>query len=123
MFPLNETKTLEVTLQEGHSAITVGSGDLPVLGTPAMIALMENASVQLLAPHLEDDTSTVGIKLEVNHTRATAIGKKVYVSATLKEIDGRKLTFALKAEDEKGEIGNGVLERFVIYREKFMSKL
>ena len=88
-----------------------------------MIALMENASVQLVAPYLEEGASTVGIHLEVDHTRATAIGQTVRISATLEVVDGRKLSFSILAEDDKGEIGRGTLERFIVYREKFMSKL
>ncbi|MCI6154384.1 MAG: thioesterase family protein [Bacteroidales bacterium] len=123
MLPLHQTHQIEIALQDHHSAIHVGSGDLPVFGTPAMIALMENASVQLVAPYLEEGASTVGIHLEVDHTRATAIGQTVRISATLEAVDGRKLSFSLLAEDDKGEIGRGTLERFIVYREKFMSKL
>lgn len=123
MLPIHQTCQLEVTLQDHHSAIHVGSGDLPVFGTPAMIALMEKASVQLVAPHLEEGASTVGIHLDVHHTRATAIGQTVRVMATLIEVDGRKLIFDIRAEDSQGEIGHGTLERFIVYRDKFMAKL
>ncbi len=123
MLPLHQTHQIEIALRDHHSAIHVGSGDLPVFGTPAMIALMENASVQLVAPYPEEGASTVGIHLEVDHTRATAIGQTVRISATLEAVDGRKLSFSLLAEDDKGEIGRGTLERFIVYREKFMSKL
>ncbi len=73
MLPIHQTCQLEVTLQDHHSAIHVGSGDLPVFGTPAMIALMEKASVQLVAPHLEEGASTVGIHLDVHHTEVESV--------------------------------------------------
>lgn len=123
MLTINETKTIEITVEEKHSAINVGSGDLPVFGTPAMIAFMEQASIELVRPHLEEGTSTVGIHVSVDHLRATPIGATVRVSAQLTAIDGRKLTFALKAEDDKGVIGEGSLDRFIVYSEKFMAKL
>ncbi len=123
MFTINETKTLELVVEDKHSAINVGSGDLPVFGTPAMIALMEHASIELVRPHLEEGSTTVGIHLSVDHVRATALGTKVTATAELVAIDGRKLSFKIKAEDEKGIIGEGTLDRFIVYSEKFMAKL
>lgn len=120
---IGKSKTLSLTLTEAQSAITVGSGDVPVLGTPALIALLEKASVQLVAPELATDESTVGIRVELNHTRATALCRTVKATATLTAIEGRKLLFDLSAEDERGTIADGRLERFLISRERFLSKL
>ncbi|MBB6276060.1 MULTISPECIES: thioesterase family protein [Porphyromonas] len=124
MLTVNQKKSFDVIVAEQHSAITVGSGDLSVLGTPAMIALMEQASVQLVTPLLEEGTSTVGIHLSVEHLKATPMGAKITVSAELTAIDGRKLTFALKAVNAENEtIGEGTLDRFIIDKERFMAKL
>ena len=120
---IGQSKTLSLTLTEAQSAITVGSGDVPVLGTPALIALLEKASVQLVAPELATDESTVGIRVELNHTRATALGRTAKATATLTAVEGRKLLFDLSAEDERGTIADGRLERFLISRERFLSKL
>lgn len=120
---IGQSKTLSLTLTEAQSAITVGSGDVPVLGTPALIALLEKASVQLVAPELATDESTVGIRVELNHTRATALCRTVKATATLTAVEGRKLLFNLSAEDERGTIADGRLERFLISRERFLSKL
>ena len=120
---IGKSKTLSLTLTEAQSAITVGSGEVPVLGTPALIALLEKASVQLVAPELAADESTVGIRVELNHTRATALCRTVKATATLTAIEGRKLLFDLSAEDERGTIADGRLERFLISRERFLSKL
>lgn len=116
--------SIELVLTEQQSAIVVGSGDVNVLGTPAMIAYMEKASVQLMQPFFEEHETSVGVHLEVDHTRATAIGDKVTFFAKLTNIeDNRKLFFDIWAEDEKGSIGKGTLQRFVIDRERFMAKL
>ncbi len=123
MLTINEKKTIELIVEDKHSAINVGSGDLPVFGTPAMIALMENASIDLVRPHLEEGSTTVGIHIAVDHVRATPIGAKVKATAELIAIDGRKLSFTIKAEDEKGIIGEGTLDRFIVFNDKFMAKL
>lgn len=116
-------KSISCELTERHSAITVGSGDVPVLGTPAMLALMEQASVQLVAPAMSEGESTVGVRVEVDHLRATGLGHVVTATATLTSVDGRKLCFDLEVQDEKGVIGKGHLERFLITKDRFLSKL
>lgn len=105
-----------------NTAAAMGSGGLEVFATPAMIALMENAAFNLLksTPYNED---SVGVLMNVAHTRACKIGAKVYAVATVTAVEGRKVTFDVKAFDEKGEIGAGVHERFTINPDKFMSKL
>jgi predicted thioesterase len=101
----------------------IGSGDLAVLATPAMCALMENAAMMAVAPHLEAGQTTVGTALNIEHLRATPIGKTVTATAVLTEVDGRKLSFNIAARDEKGIIGEGTHTRFVVDRERFMEKL
>ena len=101
----------------------IGSGDLVVLATPAMCALMENAAMMAVAPHLEAGQTTVGTALNIEHLRATPIGKTVTATAVLTEVDGRKLSFNIAARDEKGIIGEGTHTRFVVDRERFMDKL
>ncbi len=112
----------EAVVGKENTAIAMGSGGLEVFATPSMIALMENAAFNLLksAPYNED---SVGTLMNVAHTRACKIGTKVYAVATVTAIEGRKVTFSVKAYDEKGEIGSGVHERFTINPDKFMSKL
>ena len=105
------------------TAESIGSGDLAVLATPAMCALMENAAMMAVAPHLEAGQTTVGTALNIEHLRATPIGKTVTATAVLTEVDGRKLSFNIAARDEKGIIGEGTHTRFVVDRERFMDKL
>lgn len=121
---LGISHTLEITLTDAHSAINVGSGDVNVFGTPAMIALMENASINLMHEYFDEGETSVGIQLEVFHTRATPIGEEVRITAKLTNVEeGRKLSFELLAEDAKGAIGHGTLQRAVINKERFMAKL
>ncbi len=117
------TATLVVT--DAHSAAALGSGDLPVLGTPAMTALMEQAAMQAIAPFLETGTeSSVGISLTVTHERATAIGNTVTATATVTHTDGRRIDFAVTARDSSGAvIGEGTHTRFIVDVQKFMARI
>ena len=117
------TYTSTITVAEQHLACTVGSGDLPVLATPMMVALMENAAMLCVQPDLAEGESTVGSMVNVSHIKPTALGKKVSATATLLSREGRKLTFHVEAHDEQGLIGEGEHVRYIINKEKFMSKL
>lgn len=113
--------TFEVT--PAMSASALGSGDMEVLATPSMIAMMENAAMLCVAPSLESSQATVGIYIETFHTRATAIGKTIEVTAVITNIEGRKISFDIVAKDDKGVIGSAKHERFIVEREKFMNRL
>lgn len=117
------TFTASVTISEANTAATLGSGDLQVFATPAMVALMENAAMRAVAPQLGEDDTTVGALMNTTHIKPSALGDTVRATATLKEVDGRKLTFDVKAEDSKGLIGEGTHVRYIVNRQKFMSKL
>ena len=113
---------IETTVTENDTAKVFGSGTLPVLATPRMIALMEEASYKCVADELDEGSSTVGTCLDVKHLAATPVGMKVKVESTLTEVDGRRLVFNVKAYDEAGLIGEGKHERFVVFSEKFVAK-
>lgn len=100
----------------------MGSGTLDVFATPAMIALMEKTAWTSVADGLDEGCGTVGISLNVAHSAPTPLGMKVTCESELTGIDGRKLTFYVKAYDEKGVIGEGTHERFIIQNEKFQKK-
>ena len=106
-----------------NTALALGSGDMEVFATPAMVALMENAAMKAVAASLDEGASTVGVEMNTSHIKASALGATITASAELTEVEGRKLTFAVKAWDEKGTIGEGVHTRFVVDRERFLSKL
>lgn len=118
---LTHTSTLKV--EEQHLAINVGSGDLRVLATPMMMALMENAAMLAVAPELEEGQSTVGGQISSSHIKPTGLGHTVTATAELIKVEGRKLSFHITASDEDGVIGEGEHLRFIIGREKFMSKV
>lgn len=112
----------EITVSENNSAKTLGSGTLEVFATPAMIALMEKTAWMSVSEFLSEGDGTVGISLDVKHVAATPLGMKVHCESELTAIDERKLTFELKAYDEKGLIGEGTHERFIINNLKFQEK-
>lgn len=122
---MNIGLTHSSTLVVAHEqlAVTVGSGDLEVLATPALVALAENAAMLAVKDHLPTGATTVGSHIELAHTKPSALGATVVATATLTEIDGRKLTFAIEATDGENSIGSGVHVRFVVDRERFMVKL
>ena len=105
-----------------NTAKTMKSGTLDVFATPAMIALMEQTAYESVAGELEEGYGTVGTMLNVKHVSATPLGMKVTCESTLTKIDGRALTFEAKAFDERGLIGEGTHERFLVQNEKFQAK-
>lgn len=115
--------TVQITVEEKDTAVAHGSGDLKVLATPAMIALMERASKYSLKPYLDEETTTVGIAIDIKHLKATPLGKKVKAEAILDKIDGKKLFFNIEAWDEKGKVGEGTHIRYIVNSKKFMEKL
>lgn len=111
---------LHRVVAENETAEVLGSGGLPVYATPSMICHMELASYSLAAGY---GNSTVGTRVEISHLRACKVGTKVTVTAELTEIEGRRLEFNVRAEDEKGLLGEGRHQRYIIDPERFMSKL
>jgi len=114
--------TQEITVKENDTAIAHGSGSLPVFATPAMVAFMENTSVECIANDLDKKLDTVGIQINTKHLKATKVGKKVTCTAKLTEVDGKKLTFEIEAADEDGPIGSSLHKRYVIDPIKFMER-
>ncbi len=112
----------EMLVTKEKTAKAVCSGALQVFATPCMIAMMENTAFESVAPELEEGSGTVGTSLNVKHVAATPVGMKVTCETELIKIDGRALTFSVKAYDECGLIGEGEHERFIITEEKFQAK-
>ena len=116
-------KGKETTIvDESNTAKTMGSRTLDVFATPAMTALMEKTAWKSVAEELEEGCGTVGIRLEITHDAPTPLGMKVTCESVLTGIDGRKLTFEVEARDERGKIGSGIHERFIIDNKKFQEK-
>ena len=120
---LNTSFTQSIQVTENQTAANLGSGTLAVFGTPALIALMENTAMKLLIGLPEDSTS-VGISINVQHLKASIVGTIINCRATITAIEGRKYSFKLEATDKAGNlIGEGIHERFIVNAQKFMSKL
>jgi predicted thioesterase len=114
---------IEKLVKDSDTAAYYGSGLLNVFATPAMIALMEQSAHLLAKFSLSETQDTVGIEVNVKHTRATPLGAKVYAESELIAVDGKKLTFRVKAFDDNGPIGEGVHIRYIINPSKFMNQL
>ena len=118
---LTYTSTLVVSTD--HVAAVMGSGDLHVFATPAMVALMENAAMMAVAKHLPEGSTTVGAMMNTSHVKPSPVEESIKATAVLTGVEGRKLTFEIKAEDSKGIIGEAMHIRYIVDRELFMSKL
>ncbi len=116
------TGCCEELVTEEKTARAVGSGALPVYGTPCMLALIEQAACKALEGALEEGQTSVGTLLNVQHLAATPVGMHVRAEAIVTAVDGRKITFSVKTVDEAGVIGGGIHERFLVNAEKFVAK-
>lgn len=118
------TCTLEAQVGEDDTAIALGSGDLPVLATPRMVAWMENAAMSAVAAQLEPAETTVGTRIEVTHVKAVPIGGVVRATALSTEVDRRRIEFRIEVRDANHElVGEGTHTRFVVDRARFLDRL
>lgn len=109
-------------VSEKNSAATMKSGELNVYATPSMIALMEQAAYKSVAGELEEGQGTVGTLMNVSHISATPFGMEVTAKTELIEIDRKRLVFHVEAYDERGKIGEGTHERFIVDNARFQEK-
>ena len=114
-------KELVVTIED--SALYFKSGELEVLATPRIVTLVEETAYKSISDVLEANESTVGTKVDLKHIAATPIGMKVICETELIEIDRRRLVFSFTVKDEKEVIAEGIHERFIIDKEKFLNKV
>ena len=112
----------EALVTESNTATAACSGALPVFGTPFLCALMEEAAWKSIAPHLEPGQSTVGTRLDISHDSATPVGMKVWAESEVTQVDGRRIELKVAAYDEKGLIGQGAHQRFIVQDEKFLAR-
>ena len=109
-------------VERSDTAKEVGSGDLLVYATPCMVALMEGAACEAIEEALGEDKTTVGIELNIQHTSATPVGLEVRAEAEVTAVEGKIITFELRAFDEAGEIGKGTHKRAIVQVQKFLDK-
>lgn len=122
MIEIGKKFEIKILVSENDTAKAVGSGTLEVLATPRMIALMEEAAYKCIADDLEEGTSSVGTLMSVEHLSATPVGMEAYAVAEVSAVEGRKVFFTVEAYDEKGIIGKGTHDRFIVFSEKFVNK-
>lgn len=104
------------------TARALGSGDVEVLGTPRLVALFEQATIDALRGVLDDGQSSVGMRVQVDHLQPTPVGAEIVVEASLDKIEGRRITFTVTASDSGGLVAAGKVTRVMIDVDKFMSK-
>jgi len=116
------TGVVSTSVEREDTASEVGSGSLLVYATPCMVALMEGAACEAIAPALADEKTTVGIALNISHLAATPVGMEVRAEAEVTEVDGNTITFSVTAYDEKGKIGEGTHKRAIVTTQRFLDK-
>ena len=111
-----------LTVTDANTAKTLGSGTLDVFATPAMVALIEQTAYTSIESELEPGWGSVGTSLNIQHLSATPVGMTVTATTELVEVDRRRLVFHAEVYDEKGLVGKGTHERFLVENEKFQAK-
>lgn len=123
MIETGQKHTSEIIVKDSLSAENVGSGDMPVLATPMMMALMENAAMLAVKDSLEEGMTTVGGHIESSHLAPTKIGEKVMATAEVTKVDGKKIFFKISAYCGETLLGEGIHLRFIVDRQKFLARL
>ena len=114
--------SVSLSVEENDTAVALGSGDVGVLGTPRVIALAEQASFEAVVDRLAPGTTTVGYEVQLAHLAPTPVGGKVTAEATLENVEGRRLTFRVSVNDERGLIAAGRITRVVVVRDRFLER-
>jgi predicted thioesterase len=114
--------SVAIDVEDGDTAVALRSGEVPVLATPRLIALCEEASLRAIAGQVPEGHTTVGMRVQLDHLAPTAVGTRVTAEARLEKIEGRRLTFSVSASDERGLIAAGKVTRVVVDVEKFLDK-
>jgi predicted thioesterase len=123
MIETGQKHTSELMVTEEVTAVKIGSGDMPVLATPAMLALMENAAMLAVADSLADGETTVGGHIESSHLKPSKIGDKITATAEVTKVDGKKIEFKVNAHHNDVLLGEGTHLRFIVDRKRFIEKL
>jgi predicted thioesterase len=116
------TARVEMHVTEADTAITLRSGDVPVLATPRVIALCEEATCAVLDGLLGVNETSVGMRIQIDHVQPSGVGASVRADATLEKVEGRRLTFVVNAHDGRGLIAAGRVTRVIVDRDRFMEK-
>ena len=114
--------SVELQVDDKDTAAELRSGDVPMLGTPRLVALAEEASVAAIRDHLAAGMTTVGMRVQLDHLIPTPVGESVKAEATLERVEGRRLTFAFSVTSKRGLVSAGRLVRVVVNKERFIEK-
>lgn len=123
MIEIGLKHTSELTVTDAVTAVKVGSGDMPVLATPMLMALMENAAMLAVRDVLPKGCTTVGGHIESSHLKSSKVGDVVRAEAEVTKVDGKKIMFKVSAYSGDILLGEGMHLRFIVDRDKFMSKV
>ena len=113
---------LEITVTQDKTAKAMGSGELEVFATPAMISLIEETAWRSVSGLLESGEGTVGTRIEISHTSATPVGIRITCETEVDVVDRRRIVFDVRVLDEFGKIGEGTHERFIVRNDRFLQK-
>lgn len=116
------TAIAKMVVTEDDTAASLQTGDVPVLATPRVARLAEEATVQAVAGELPEGTTTVGYRLQLDHLAPTAVGGQVHAEAVLETVEGRRLTFRVSVSDGRGLVAAGRITRVVVERNRFLEK-
>ena len=119
---IGTTAAVRLVVGEADTAIALGSGDVPVLGTPRIVALMEQAAVAALAGTLDEGATSVGTRIAVDHLAASLVGAAIVATAEIVGIDGRSVSFRLMVHEGDQLVASGDHVRFVVDRERFLGR-
>lgn len=109
-------------VDDGDTALAMRSGTVPVLATPRVVALVEEAAVHALDGHLDEGETSVGMKVQLDHLAPTATGHTVAAEATVEKVTGRRVTFTVSVNDERGLVAVGRVTRVIVDAERFLDK-
>jgi predicted thioesterase len=113
---------VELVVSEGDTALALHTGDVPVLATPRVVTLAEEASVMAIDGELAEGSTSVGYRVQLDHLAPTAVGGKVRAEAILESIEGRRLTFRVSVNDGHGLVAAGRITRVIVERSRFIDK-
>ena len=114
--------SVDLKVSDADTAIAMRSGIVPVLGTPRLIALCEEAAVLAVEGRLPASQTTVGMRVQLDHLAPTAVGHLVTAEATLERVEGRRLTFTVSVTDDRGLVAAGKVTRVIVDLERFLEK-
>ena len=114
--------SVTIVVADADTAVVLRSGDVPVLGTPRVVGMAEEAAVAAIAGELKPAETSVGMRVQLDHLAPSAVGAEVRAVATLEKVEGRRLTFTVSVNDERGLVAAGKVTRVIVDRDRFLDK-